>query len=143
MTTPADAPTTFERIGGDTAVAQLTARFYELMDTVPQFADVALKSANGYTVRLRDVARIELGIGAARLGRWRRSGERIELHKNLIRFADKGRLALVFYTTHRTRRSDGTAVDGLFDGLGEDGALILRLADGAARVIHAGDVFLL
>ncbi|MFZ5795379.1 MAG: hypothetical protein ACOY4B_13080 [Pseudomonadota bacterium] len=34
-------------------------------------------------------------------------------------------------------------MDGLFDGLGEDGALILRLADGAARVIHAGDVFLL
>ena len=40
MTTPADAPTTFEKIGGDAAVAQLTARFYELMDTVPQFAEL-------------------------------------------------------------------------------------------------------
>lgn len=31
---------------------------------------------------------------------------------------------------------------GLFDGLAEDGALRLRLADGQVRVIHAGDVFL-
>jgi multidrug efflux pump len=29
------------------------------LNTVPQFADIALRSANGYTVRLRDVARIE------------------------------------------------------------------------------------
>ena len=33
--------------------------------------------------------------------------------------------------------------DGLFDGLDEDGALRLRLADGTYRVIHAGDVFLI
>lgn len=33
--------------------------------------------------------------------------------------------------------------DGLFDGLDEAGALRLRLADGAVRVIYAGDVFLL
>lgn len=33
--------------------------------------------------------------------------------------------------------------DGLFDGLTEAGSLRLRLADGSARVIHAGDVFLL
>ncbi len=32
---------------------------------------------------------------------------------------------------------------GLFDGLDEGGALKLRLADGATRVIHAGDVFLI
>ena len=30
---------------------------------------------------------------------------------------------------------------GAFDGLTEEGALRLRLADGACRVIHAGDVF--
>lgn len=30
---------------------------------------------------------------------------------------------------------------GTFDGLTEDGALRLRLADGTARVMHAGDVF--
>lgn len=38
---------------------------------------------------------------------------------------------------------DGDAVEGLFDGLTEDGALRLRLADGAVRVIHAGDIFLI
>ena len=41
------------------------------------------------------------------------------------------------------RLPDGSAVDGLFDGLDAEGALILRLADGTRRVIHAGDVFLL
>ena len=29
------------------------------LNTVPQFADIALKSVNGYTIRMRDVARIE------------------------------------------------------------------------------------
>lgn len=38
---------------------------------------------------------------------------------------------------------DGTRIDGRFDGLTEDCALILRLADGDTRVIHAGDVFLI
>jgi BirA family biotin operon repressor/biotin-[acetyl-CoA-carboxylase] ligase len=32
---------------------------------------------------------------------------------------------------------------GLFDGLDENGALRLRLADGSVRVIHAGDIFLI
>ena len=41
------------------------------------------------------------------------------------------------------RLPDETAVDGLFGGLDAEGALILRLADGTRRVIHAGDVFLL
>ena len=41
-----------------------------------------------------------------------------------------------------TRLPDGSMVDGLFDGLDRDGALLLRLADGAVRTIHAGDVFL-
>jgi BirA family biotin operon repressor/biotin-[acetyl-CoA-carboxylase] ligase len=36
--------------------------------------------------------------------------------------------------------SDGSRVTGTFDGLEPDGALRLRLADGARRVIHAGDV---
>jgi BirA family transcriptional regulator, biotin operon repressor / biotin---[acetyl-CoA-carboxylase] ligase len=38
---------------------------------------------------------------------------------------------------------DGERLDGLYDGLNADGALRLRLADGAVRVIHAGDVFLI
>jgi BirA family transcriptional regulator, biotin operon repressor / biotin---[acetyl-CoA-carboxylase] ligase len=38
--------------------------------------------------------------------------------------------------------ADGSQVSGAFDGLEADGALRLRLADGSARVIHAGDVTL-
>ena len=41
------------------------------------------------------------------------------------------------------RLPDGEAVEGLFDGLDAEGALILRLADGTRRVIHAADVFLI
>ncbi len=36
------------------------------LNTVVQFADIALKSVNGYTVRLRDVARIEQGPASER-----------------------------------------------------------------------------
>jgi BirA family transcriptional regulator, biotin operon repressor / biotin---[acetyl-CoA-carboxylase] ligase len=38
---------------------------------------------------------------------------------------------------------DSTHVNGVFDGLDNDGAMKLRLADGTHRVIHAGDVFLI
>ena len=37
---------------------------------------------------------------------------------------------------------DGSTINGTFDGIGEDGALQLRLADGTIRVIRAGDVSL-
>jgi BirA family biotin operon repressor/biotin-[acetyl-CoA-carboxylase] ligase len=46
-------------------------------------------------------------------------------------------------TALTARLADGQAIDGLFAGLDSDGALILRLADGSARVIHAGDIFLI
>jgi BirA family transcriptional regulator, biotin operon repressor / biotin---[acetyl-CoA-carboxylase] ligase len=38
---------------------------------------------------------------------------------------------------------DGTRLDGHYQGLDASGALRLCLADGAIRVIHAGDVFLI
>jgi len=41
------------------------------------------------------------------------------------------------------RTADDGALQGLFDGLDEIGALRLRLADGAVRVIHAADVFMI
>jgi BirA family biotin operon repressor/biotin-[acetyl-CoA-carboxylase] ligase len=46
-------------------------------------------------------------------------------------------------TALTARLPDGSAIDGIFDRLDADGALILRLADGSARVIHAADVFLI
>ncbi|MDB5707352.1 MAG: biotin--protein ligase [Sphingomonas bacterium] len=46
-------------------------------------------------------------------------------------------------TALTARLPDGSAIDGLFSGLDNEGALILRLADGTTRVIHAADVFLI
>lgn len=46
-------------------------------------------------------------------------------------------------TALRVNLPHGTATDGLFAGLDGDGALMLRLADGAVQLVHAGDVFLL
>src|SRR5687768_8732766 len=42
-----------------------------------------------------------------------------------------------------THTASGAWVEGLFDGLDENGALKLRLPDGTSQVIHAGDVFLI
>lgn len=70
------------------------------------------------------------------LGRWRDEGLAPVRDAWLAHAHPRG-------TALTARLSDGSAVDGLFDGLDRDGALILRLADGSARVIHAGDVFLL
>ncbi|WP_299421482.1 biotin--[acetyl-CoA-carboxylase] ligase [Sphingomonas bacterium] len=68
--------------------------------------------------------------------RWR--GEGIDVVRR--RWVDR---AHPIDTPLTARLPDGSAIDGLFDGLDADGALILRLADGTRRVIHAGDVFLL
>lgn len=46
-------------------------------------------------------------------------------------------------TALSVRLPDQPPVDGLFDGLDEQGALRLRLASGECQVIHAGDVFLI
>jgi BirA family biotin operon repressor/biotin-[acetyl-CoA-carboxylase] ligase len=46
-------------------------------------------------------------------------------------------------TALSTHTASGAWVEGLFDGLDENGALRLRLADGSSQVIHAGDVFLI
>jgi BirA family transcriptional regulator, biotin operon repressor / biotin---[acetyl-CoA-carboxylase] ligase len=46
-------------------------------------------------------------------------------------------------TALSTHTASGAWVEGVFDGLDEGGALRLRLADGTARIIHAGDVFLI
>lgn len=46
-------------------------------------------------------------------------------------------------TALTARLPEGEAIDGLFEGLDHGGGLILRLASGERRVIHAGDVFLI
>jgi BirA family biotin operon repressor/biotin-[acetyl-CoA-carboxylase] ligase len=42
-----------------------------------------------------------------------------------------------------THTASGAWIEGVFDGLDEGGALKLRLPDGTAQVVHAGDVFVM
>jgi BirA family biotin operon repressor/biotin-[acetyl-CoA-carboxylase] ligase len=73
---------------------------------------------------------------AAWLARWRSEGfAPVRMHW-LERAHPRG-------TALSTTGAGGTSIDGLFDGLDDSGALRLRLADGSAHVIHAGDVFLI
>lgn len=70
------------------------------------------------------------------LARWREEG----LDPVRQRWFDR---AHPIGTALATHLPDGSRIDGLFDGLTAEGALILREASGHRRVIHAGDVFLL
>lgn len=46
-------------------------------------------------------------------------------------------------TPMRVMQPDGEVVEGTFDTLDRQGMLILRLANGQSRAIHAGDIFLI
>ena len=70
------------------------------------------------------------------LSRWRQEG----LDPVRIRWLDRAHAPGTALTVHLP---DGSKMDGLFDGLTAEGALILREAGGNRRIIHAGDVFLL
>ena len=72
---------------------------------------------------------------ARELARWRQFG----LEPILARWLAAAHPAGAPLAVHG---ADGSCVAGTFDGLESDGALRLRLADGSARVIHAGDVTL-
>jgi BirA family biotin operon repressor/biotin-[acetyl-CoA-carboxylase] ligase len=69
------------------------------------------------------------------LGRWRQYGLEPILNRWLAAAHPPG-------TPLTVHEPNGAAVSGAFAGLERDGALRLRLADGAVRVIHAGDVML-
>ena len=69
------------------------------------------------------------------LGRWRQFG----LEPILSRWLAAAHPVGSSLTVHG---ADGVRLSGTFGGLEPDGALRLRLADGAVRVIHAGDVTL-
>ena len=70
------------------------------------------------------------------VGRWRSEG------LGAVREAWLAR-AHVLGTPLSASMPDGSRIDGVFAGLSEDCALQLRLADGALRVIHAGDIILI
>lgn len=93
-------------------------------------------AAHGVSVDADDFL-VTLADGFARwLGKWRGEGIATIRDRWMASAHPPG-------TALTARLPDGTAVQGLFDRLDRDGALILRLADGGTRVIHAGDVFLI
>ena len=69
------------------------------------------------------------------LDRWREQGFAAVRARWLERAHPPG-------TPLRAALPDGSVVAGAFEDIDAAGALILRLADGARRAIHAGDVFL-
>ncbi len=70
---------------------------------------------------------------AVELQRWREFG--VEPFFNRWRAA-----AHAVGTPLTVHQPDGSRVSGQYDGLTQDGTLILRLPDGSTSVIHAGDV---
>jgi len=104
----------------------------------PDLPDRATTSlaAHGPVVEAEDAAETLAEAFARWLARWRGEGVAPVRARWLERAHPPG-------TALTARPPDGSAVEGLFDGLDADGALILRLAAGERRVIHAGDVFLL
>ncbi|MGK6324237.1 biotin--[acetyl-CoA-carboxylase] ligase [Sphingomonas sp. DT-51] len=79
----------------------------------------------------------ELAEALARwLGRWREEGLAPVVERWRERAHPPG-------TELRARLPDGSEWIGRYETLDPSGALVLRLADGSARVMHAGDIFLL
>ncbi len=71
-----------------------------------------------------------------RLAQWRSNGF-MPVREAWTVLAHKRGAALV------ARLADGGEYRGCYDGIDADGALLLRLADGSTRVVHAGDIFAL
>ena len=103
----------------------------------PDLADCATTSLAAHGVAIGAAAFAEmLADGFARwLARWRAEGFAPVRQRWLDLAHPRG-------TALSVGQPDGVRVDGLFDGLDAEGALILRLASGDRRVIHAADVFL-
>ncbi|MXO90337.1 biotin--[acetyl-CoA-carboxylase] ligase [Pontixanthobacter aquaemixtae] len=82
-----------------------------------------------------DFAERLANVFATELERWRSFGLE-PLIRRWTKAAHPVGTALTFHD------GDATPQQGSFAGLGEDGSLLLRLADGSQRAIHAGDVML-
>lgn len=104
----------------------------------PDLPDRKTASLHGnmWPVPIETVMDLLAGEMALWVSTWRQQGLPRIVNRWLAMAHDRG-------TALTARLADGTSLDGLFEGLTGDGALILRLADGSTRVIHAADVFLL
>lgn len=93
-------------------------------------------AAHGVSVAPHDFVETLVGALAGWVARWRSEGL-APVRTHWLSAAHPPGTAL------RVQLPGETPLEGVFGGLEASGALILRLADGATRVIHAGDVFLL
>lgn len=93
-------------------------------------------AAHGVTVAPALFLETLAEIFARWLARWRSEGLALVRTRWIERAHPKG-------TALSARTGNGAVVKGLFDGLDDNGALILRLAGGGRHVMHAGDVFLI
>ena len=118
---------------GDVAVIGIGVN----LSTAPALADrVAGNLRSLGPAPARDSFARDLAVSFDReLGRWRQFG----LEAILSRWLAAAHPVGSALTVHG---ADGARLSGMFDGLEPDGALRLCLADGAVRVIHAGDVTL-
>lgn len=103
----------------------------------PDLPDRAITSlaAHGVLIGAEPFAEMLAESMARWLGRWRQEGFGAVRARWLARAHPVG-AALAAHLP------DGERVEGVFDDLDRDGALILRLASSERRTIHAGDVFL-
>lgn len=103
----------------------------------PELADRAATSLAAHNVAITPAELLErlAEMLAAWLGIWRGQG----LAPIVARWIER---AHPVGTPLSARLADGSALDGAFETMAADGALVLRLADGSTRAIHAGDVFL-
>ncbi|PZU08680.1 biotin--[acetyl-CoA-carboxylase] ligase [Sphingomonas sp.] len=116
----------------------IVAGFGVNLAAAPEGLDRATASLSGLSGAVPDVALFLEDLArefALWLGRWRGQGLAALRAAWLERAHPPG-------TALSARGPDGT-IDGLFDGLDEEGALRLRLADGSVETIRAGDVFLI
>ncbi len=102
---------------------------------LPDRATISL-AAHGVNVLPSTLGEVLAESMARWLTRWRGEGLAPVRARWLARAHPPG-------TALTARLPDGGSIEGLFDGLDADGALLLRLASGEQRVIHAADVFLL
>jgi BirA family biotin operon repressor/biotin-[acetyl-CoA-carboxylase] ligase len=103
----------------------------------PALADRATTSlhAEGAVVAVDAFAHDLAEMVAAWIAIWRRDGVAAVASRWRERAHPAGTALLA-------RLPDGAELRGTFETLGDDGALVLRLAGGEHRVVHAGDVFL-
>lgn len=119
---------------GDAVVAGFGLNVVHAPDLPDRLATSLAACGAGPEVDAAQVMELLAGNFARWLDMWRREGLESIRSAWLAAAHDRG-------TALRVLCPDGTQLEGAFDGLAQDGALLLALKDGTRHVIHAGDVF--